>query len=319
MKNYITATVFLFLIVAFAPMIVFLVKTEAPPDISYTNINSDNSIRVFQVSTNKILNVNIKEYLIGAVADEMPASFSSEALKAQAVACYTYLKWTLLNSDNAPNEFSDISDDSNTHQGFLTKEQMKEKWGKKYETYLAKIEKAVEEAEGEYIIYNSEPILAVFHGLSSGKTNNSEDIWKSPLPYLISVEAPGDKLSPQLKSENIFTFSEFISLASRAAQTAFTEEDIKLVQTPDNNSDGFADSIIIGKKTFSSTDVRSIFSLKSPNFTLEIKNNSLIFTVYGKGHGLGMSQYSADFMARQGSDYKEILMHFYPGTKIVKD
>lgn len=320
MKNYIIATVLLFFILAFTPMTALIIKDESPQDSIVTDVlREEESIRVLQVSTDKIININVKEYLIGAVAGEMPASFSAEALKAQAVACYTYLKWTMLNSDNAPNEFSDISDDSNAYQGFLTEEQMAEKWGNKYDTYRNKIESAVNSVEGEYLTYNAEPILAVFHGLSPGKTNNSEYIWNNPLPYLISVEAPGDKLSSQLISENIFTKNEFISLISDAVDTDFTEDALKLLETPDENSDGYADGLKIGNSLFSATDVRSIFSLQSPYFTVEQKKDTIIFTVYGKGHGLGMSQYSADFMARQGSDYKEILSHFYPGTEISKD
>ncbi len=330
MKNYILCALFIFFLIAFLPFIglIFTDRDKGEETLlSYTVGENESAqeitedkVRVLQVSTGKVLNLDMTEYLIGAVAGEMPASFSDEALKAQAVACYTYVKWIMHNSDNAPNEFSDISDDSSIHQGYMSKEQLEERWGNKYNKYYSKIEKAVNSVKNEYISYNGEPILAVFHGLSAGQTNSSEDVWANSYPYLVSVDAPGDKLSADLISLNSFTYGEFTALAKEkigiSDDSVSQSDPITVISSTDS---GYVKEAKIGDKTLSGTDIRSAFSLKSPNFEIEATDSEIIFTVYGKGHGLGMSQYSADFMARQGSDYKEILLHFYPGTQILKE
>ena len=82
---------------------------------------------------------------------------------------------------------------------------------------------------------------------------------------------------------------------------------------------GYVKEVSLGNGTLSGTELKSLLKLKSPNFTVKSTDSKVVFTVYGKGHGLGMSQYSADFMARQGSNYKEILAHFYKGTEIAHE
>ena len=326
MKNYFLSALFVFFLLAFLPLSALLINKASEEDktiLSYTVSDKDNNekeqtVRVLQVSSGNVLSMNITEYLIGAVASEMPASFSNEALKAQAVACYTYLKWIMANADNAPNEFSDISDDSTAHQGFLTKEQMKERWGSKFDTYYNKIKLAVQSVEKEYISYENEPVLALFHGLSAGYTADSKDILEQSLPYIVSVEAPGDKLSSDFISENSFSQEEFTAIITKhgISTEKNSKQKIKITSASDT---GYVTEVRIGDKTLSGTDIRSIFSLKSTNFTVESDGSEIKFTVYGKGHGLGMSQNSADFMARQGYGYKEILAHFYPGTKITSE
>lgn len=322
MKNYFLSALFLVFLIAFAPFIT-LISLETGADeassVQSTDI-SNGKVRVLQVTSNRILETDITEYIIGAVASEMPASFSEEALKAQAVASYTYLKWIMLNSDNAPKELWDISDDSNTHQGFLTAEQMKERWGDKYDTYYSKLKEIVEGVKGEYIAYNNEPILAVFHGISPGSTSDSADVWGNALPYLVGVEAPGDKLSPDLISTNTFTYSELKSLIECAdglsTEGIDKKEWIKVLSTAEN---GYVKEASVGNGTLSGNELKALLKLKSPNFTVNTTGSKVEFTVYGKGHGLGMSQYSADFMSRQGYNYKEILEHFYPGTELLTD
>lgn len=323
MKNYLLSALFLTFLIAFTPFVI-LISSDSKASVPIENVPSPtvdgDTVRVLQVSSNRVLETDITEYLIGAVASEMPASFNEEALKAQAVASYTYLKWIILNSDNVSNELWDISDDSSTHQGFLTTEKMKERWGDKYDTYYGKIKKAVESVKNEYVAYNSEPILAVFHGLSCGQTADSTDMWKEPLPYLVSVDAPGDKLSPDLVSVNSFKYSEISSLIEGidgiSTENISKKDWIKIISTSQN---GYVTEVAVGNGTVSGTELRALLSLKSPNFTVDAQDSKIEFTVYGKGHGLGMSQYSADFMARQGYNYKEILAHFYPGTELLKD
>lgn len=323
MKNYLLSSLLLVFLIAFAPFITLLSFTpdvSQPSSESAVPLSTGNTVRVLQVSSNRVLTTKITDYLIGSVASEMPASFSEEALKAQAVASYTYLKWILLNSDNASQDLWDISDDSNIHQGFLTTEQMKKHWGDKFDTYYNKIKNVVESVENEYVSYNNEPILALFHGISSGSTANSSDVFENALPYLVSVEAPGDKLSPDLVSTNTFTYNELLSVIGSINEISVEETDKKeWIRVHTTTENGYVKEVKIGNGTISGTELKALLKLKSPNFTITATDSKVEFTVYGKGHGLGMSQYSADFMARQGYTYKEILAHFYPGTELLKD
>ena len=322
MKNYLLSSLFLVFLIAFAPFITLIsFSTGSADDPTSVYYGAENGrVRVLQVSSQKILSMDLTEYLIGAVASEMPASFSEEALKAQAIASYTYLKWLMLNSDSSAEALWDISDDSGTHQGFLSLEQMKERWGDKYDTYYGKLKRIVESVKGEYIAYNGEPVLAVFHGISAGSTADSSELWNEPLPYLISVDAPGDKLSPDLVSVNSFTYGELSviieNISGSSTDGIDKKEWIKIISADKN---GYVISVSIGGITVSGTELKALLSLKSPNFIVKTTDSKVEFTVYGKGHGLGMSQYSADFMARQGYDYKEILGHFYTDTELLKD
>lgn len=315
MRQYILLTLFLCLIMIFCPLICMGIKNQVSEDTkAKANINErDETVKVLDSVSSKVIEATAKDYVLGALAAEMPALYSDEALKAQAVACYTYYRYIKENLDNSDSAVQyDITSSSNTHQGYLSDEEMKEKWGDKYESYHSKLESIVLSVLGECIMYEGEPIYAAYHGVSSGKTNSSESVFGSALPYLKSVTAPGDKLSPDYDSESTFTTSE---LAEKLGVKDSEDDIIKKLEKDEN---WYVTKIIISDKTFTGLELSSILKLKSPNFTAEYKNEKYIFKVKGYGHGVGMSQYSADYMARQGSTYKEIISHFYTGTYIDK-
>ena len=312
MKIYFTLTAVVCIILVLFPFCcITLTPDEKAAEESQASADSSDTVSVFLVSENETQDLKISEYLVGAVASEMPASYETEALKAQAVACYSYMLWVKENSDNA--EY-DISNDPSTHQGYLTDEEMKEKWGDKYESYKAKIEDAVSTVYGEYMTYEGQVILALFHAISPGKTQDSEQVWESPLPYIKSKTAPGDSLSPDFDSE--------VTVSCEKIRAIFDiGEDIKdseLIDIFSLSDSSFVKAVPIGNGSASAGDLAAKLSLRSPYFTAEYKQGNYIFFVKGYGHGLGMSQYSADYMARQGSTHDEILCHFYHGIKIKK-
>ncbi len=311
MKAYIFLTGILCLIMIFSPLCCLGAENQFEK-----SDNSDlkgSTITVLQTSTGKAIETEIYNYIIGAVAAEMPASFSDEALKAQAVASYTYAVWLRENADNSEKALGyDISDDPSSHQGYLTDEQMKEKWGDKYDSCKNKISEAVMSVSGECVMYENEPILAMFHAISSGQTQSSETVFGNALPYLVSVTAPGDTLSPDFDSENEFSQKELCELLS------LESADESLIKSIDTADSGYVRLIVLGSKSYMGNELASLLKLKSPCFSAEYKKGSYIFKVKGYGHGVGMSQYSADYMARQGYTYDEILKHFYKGTYIDK-
>ena len=311
MKTYLILTALICTVLILFPFCCLSSESEKASPTEAVTRQKEDTVSVFLVSSEETADVETLNYLVGAVASEMPALYETEALKAQAVACYSYLLWVRENSDNA--EY-DITNDPATHQGYLTEDEMKEKWGDKYESYRNKIEEAVSSVYGEYMTYDGEVILALFHAISPGKTQNSEDVWSSPLPYIKSKSAPGDSLSPDFDSEATAT-------CKRIRELFDISDDIKdseLIDIFALSDSSFAKEITLGKETVSAGDIAAKLSLRSPYFTAEYKEGSYIFKVKGYGHGLGMSQYSADYMARQGSNYDEILRHFYDGIKLEK-
>lgn len=276
-------------------------------------------VKVMAAASGNVISMTELEYVIGCVASEMPATYHEEALKAQAVAAYTNLIRLKQNPDSSLNG-ADISDSPQKHQGYFTQQQRREKWGENYEKYSQKVEKAVKEVAGTVMTYNSEPIVASYSAMCPGRTESAEVIWGTDIPYLQSISSPGDKLSPDYSSTLIFTKEQFKEIAEK-------DKDIKLGDDPEKwigeveyskNGTGVIKSIKIGSKTLSGNSARTMFSLRSPSFSVSYANSSFTFKVSGYGHCVGMSQYGADYMARNGSDYKEILKHYYQGVEFTR-
>lgn len=286
------------------------------------NEKDGKEISVFLSANKDVVTVSELEYVCGSVAAEMPASYNEEALKAQAVACYTNaVRFKAQNSKDSPNSAlsgADISNDTSTHQGYLTKEERQEKWGNSFEKYEKKIMNAVNSVLGQTLTYKGELCVAAFHAISTGTTENAAAVWGKNIDYLKSVRSAGDPLSPSYLTTLSVTKEQFCDIAkSIGASTDIKDKStwIGKIKTTDAKT---VSSIEIGGKTFTGAEIRSAFSLKSAAFTAEATDTGVIFKVYGYGHGVGMSQYGADYMARQGSNFEEILKHYYKGAAITK-
>lgn len=255
--------------------------------------------------------MNFEDYLIGVVAAEMPASFEDEALKAQAVAARTY---TLYKSASSFHE-ADVCTDYTHCQAYLTDEDMHTNWGKDYDFYYDKIKNAVYSTKNQHLTYNDEPVMAVFHSMGGGRTENSADVWGSPLPYLVSVDSPGEDAATNYHSTYSVTWAQF------KEKIASLYPDIKLnsyldISQPTLTEGGHVKSIMIASRSVSGTEIRTLFNLRSTKFDISFAGDNVIFSVTGYGHGVGMSQYGANAMAKDGKTYKEILSHYYQGTTI---
>lgn len=272
------------------------------------------TVKVMNASSKNITEMPLRDYLIGVVASEINAAYHEEAIKAQTVAAHTMLEYSK-EYKNEGLDGADISDSSATHQGFLTVDEQKEKWGENYDTYREKIEKCVDEVIDYTIQYDGEPINAVFHSISNGQTENATDVWGGEYPYLISVNSVGDKLAPAYSSEVTVTAEEFKEIMEKE-NAQLQENPADYVSEITNTDTGMVKTIIIGEKAFKGTEIRTLFGLKSSTFTVKYTDGNFVFTVSGYGHGVGMSQYGADYMARQGFTYEEILKHYYVGTEI---
>lgn len=272
------------------------------------------TVKVMNASSKNITEMSLRDYLIGVVASEINVAYHEEAIKAQTVAAHTMLLYSKEYKNEGLNG-ADISDSSATHQGFLTEDEQREKWDENFDTYREKIEKCVDEVIDFTIQYNGEPINAVFHSISNGQTENATDVWGGEYPYLISVNSVGDKLSPAYHSEVKVSAEKLKEIMSENG-AELGDEPSKWVEKITNTNTGMVKEIIIGGKSFKGTEIRTLFELKSSTFTVKYDDENFVFTVSGYGHGVGMSQYGADYMARQGFTYKEILKHYYVGTEI---
>lgn len=275
--------------------------------IKYGSI-SNKVIKVKRNKTNEIVEVPLEEYVIGVVAGEMPASFNIEALKAQAVASRTY---ALKKSESSKNDYDVV--DTTSNQVYIGYDEMKEKWQNNYDTYVSKVKEAVAQTKGEVVLYNNNLIDAMFFSTSNGYTENSEDVFSSNMPYLVSVDSSWDKEeSPVFSSTKEVSKSEFLFNLGLDTNDSINIESIEKTNT------GRVKTIVINGKKFESSKIRSAFDLKSTSFTINVNNDKVVFNVNGYGHGVGMSQYGANGMAKAGYKYNDILTHYYKNCDIKK-
>lgn len=269
---------------------------------------SNSIIKVKKSKTNEIESVPIEEYVIGVVAGEVPASFDLEALKAQAVASRTY---ALEHKQRSKINY-DVMDNTQ-NQVYINYEDMKNKWKNNYDENLNKITNAVNSTKGEVLLYDNNLIDAMFFSTSNGYTENSENVFSSKKPYLVSVPSPWDKQeSPVFKTTSLISKKEFLFNLGLPDSNEISISDVKTTNTKR------VISLNINGKKFKGSEIKSIFKLRSTSFSIEIKEDKVNFIVNGFGHGVGMSQYGANGMAKEGYDYKAILKHYYKNCEIKK-
>ena len=275
-------------------------------------------IRVYITETGEIEEVNLEDYICGVVSNEMPANFEKEALKAQAVTARTYLASKKLNRCTL-HEGIDICD--STHcQVYTSKEKRLEKWGADYANeYWNKIKEAVDETSGQVLSYEGELVLyPQFFSTSSGQTENSEDVYLGEIPYLRSVASTGEESAPKYTSDKTLKISDFVYLLnSNFTNLNVTVENIKNnFNIKSSSAAGGVIKLNINNVEIRGVDFRKALSLNSTNYTYEFNGDYITFHCKGYGHGVGMSQWGANAMAKNGSNYEEILKHYYTGVEI---
>lgn len=266
--------------------------------------------KTIKVKTNdEIKTIELEEYLVGVLAAEMPASFLEEALKAQAVASRTYAMYKILHNKNE--EYDILSDI--THQSYITKEEMQEKWQSDYDTYLKKITDAIKKTEKEVLYYNDEIIEAFYFSMSNGKTEDAEYVFGTSLPYISVTNSSWDN-----ENLNNFLVTKEISKDEFCTLLNLDKcENIKIGNINYTGSDRI-NELTINNKVFKGTEIRKLLSLRSTDFQINIDNDKIIINTKGYGHGVGMSQYGANGMAKEGYNYQEILKYYYNDVTIKK-
>ncbi|WHY77432.1 stage II sporulation protein D [Neobacillus sp. WH10] len=280
---------------------------------STSTADSDTAVEVavFRSSKKIIEKVPFEDYLVGVVAAEMPAEFKEEALKAQALAARTYIVNRLVSKDTMGVPKGAQVTDTQIHQVYMNDEEMRRNWGKDYSWKKEKVLEAVQTTGGQILTYDGKPIDALFFSTGNGYTENSEDYWSGNIPYLRSVSSPWDKKSPKFSNQKVLTVKEFEAMLGVKIGSGSTIG--KIVERTTGKRVG---KVNFNGKVLSGKDIREKLDLKSSDFAWERKGENIVITTKGFGHGVGMSQYGANGMAEEGSNYKEIVKHYYKGVEI---
>lgn len=282
----------------------------------------DGNIKVYDTRTQQVREMPLEEYIKGVVAAEMPAEFHIEALKAQAVASRTYAINRFLKFPNGHPDHPEAPLCTGIHcQAYLTLDELRSIHSSDWEgKYWGKIEEAVESTKSQVLYYRGEVIEALYHSTSGGMTEDAIDVFAVDLPYLKSVESQYEEDAPRYKTIVTMTGDEFIDKINKKYPNANVTKDniqdkIKLVERTES---GRVKKISINGTVVDGREIRELFELNSTNFKIYFnpRTNIVDIETIGYGHGVGMSQWGANGMAKNGKDYEEILKHYYTGVEI---
>ena len=327
---------FMLIFCTFAIPIIFTKNTVSGKAKNDTNDNLENAteeiqmidydykqydtIKLLHADTGEIEELPLDTYLLGVVSAEMPANFEQEALNAQALVARTYTIYSIVHN-NGKHGDADICDDSGCCQAWISKEDRMARWDEaERENNWRKIEIAVNTTAGKIITYNGEVIDAFFHSNSGGTTEAPVNVWGGTnYPYLQSVETAGEDAYSQYSSEVVLTKEELKNkILAKHADFSIDYSQSDCIQILEYTESGRVKTIKIGNLNLSGVEVRTLLGLRSANFEVSIDGDNIKFSVKGYGHGVGMSQTGADSMAKQGSNYEEIVKHFYTGVEITE-
>ena len=309
MKKLIISTVVLIGIPFFIVIMFNKVEKEYKEKIINLDYVSNIIIRVNRVSKNRIDEVKLEDYVVGAVAGEMPVSFADEALKAQAVACRSY---ALKKMEDNKNSSYDVVD-TTSNQVYLDMDDLKDNWKDNYVNYLNKIRNVVNATSMEYLEYNGKVANTMFFSTSNGYTEDSQVVFSEKVPYLQSVESEWDS-----DVNSNFNYSTTMRLTYFYKSLGLDYKNSLSVVILERSSSNRIVKIKINGVLFKGTDIYNKLKIRSTDFSLVQDKDNVIIKTRGYGHGVGMSQYGAYGMATRGYDYKEILTHYYKGTKLKK-
>ncbi len=293
-------------------------EATLPIDRTITTSSARDKGRAVRLKTDEgeVVELTMAEYLWGVVAAEMPASFEEEALKAQACAARTYTV-TRQNHPSDKHPDADICGDSTCCQAYIDRADAEARWGLNAQEYAGKIERAVAETDGLGILYNGQPIQALFFSSAAGKTVDAVEVWGNSVDYLKSVDSPEGDEVPNYHTQASFSADEVKSLTLAAYPGAdLSGEASGWFGKASRNDGGGVISIPLGGVTLTGSQVRSLFSLRSATFTVSYAEGTFTFDVTGYGHGVGMSQYGANAMAKEGSSFRDILTWYYTGAQV---
>lgn len=289
-------------------------STASAPEISAAYAGDADRFLIQDASTGQVLELSRREYLIGAVAAEMPVSWPDEALKAQAVAAHSYALYC--RDHAAPDSIGWLTADPARRQGCLTDPVLRSYWGTAYETNYARLSALVDEVEHTVLLCDGAPACASYFAISNGRTEASENVWGASLPYLVAVDSSTDLQADHY--EVTLTLSSAQVQAALAAQglTPDSAAPEQWFSSPTRTASGYVARLSVCGVERSGAFLRRALGLRSTDFTIRYENGQFYIMTHGYGHGVGLSQWGAKAFAEQGLSYDAILAHYFPGTTL---
>ena len=267
-------------------------------------------------TTGEVQQVPKRDYLIGAAAAEMPLTWPDEALKAQIVAAHSY---ALYCRDHAALQSGAwLTVDPARRQGCLTEPVLRSYWGTAYEQNYARLSALVDEVLNDLLFYDNAPACTSYFAISNGRTEASENVWGTALPYLIPVDSSTDLSADNYQYTAVFSAAQVQQAFSSLGITADLAAPESWFGPVEQTSSGYTKSLTVCGQTVSGTALRQALGLRSTCFTVQYQSGNFSFTTRGYGHGVGLSQWGAKALAEQGWTYEAILAHYFPGTQLCR-
>ena len=264
-----------------------------------------------------VVEVPLRDYLAGAAACEMPATWPEDALRAQMVACHSYLLYQQAHGGAAQGAAA-LTVNSALCSGWTTAEVLQSRWGEEFEARWTRLQALAQEIENAVLYYAGAPAAACYHAISTGHTEASQNVWVEALPYLQGVESAWDKTSEEYEVTVQFSSQQMYDALVSVLGCTPQGEPGGWVGDTVWDAAGYVQSIELGGQSFSGVQVRGALGLRSACFAIAWQNGQFTVTTRGYGHGVGLSQYGAYAMASGGAGWRSILAYYFPGTDLVE-
>lgn len=265
-------------------------------------------------STGEVQQVPRRDYLIGAVAAEMPLSWPDEALKAQAVAAHSYVLYCRDHATAANGAW--LSADPARRQGYLTDAVLHSYWGTRYDANYVRLSALVDSVLTQVLCYEGAPAGTSYFAISNGRTEASENVWGTALPYLVSVDSSTDLAADHYEYALTISAQQTAQQLAALGLTADLAAPEQWFGTPEYTAAGYVAALPVCGQRITGTALRQALGLRSTCFTVRYESGAFCFTTKGYGHGVGLSQWGAKALAEQGQNFADILAHYYPGTSL---
>ena len=280
-----------------------------PPEYAEVEeAQQEEAVYISVLHQGQIRQMELETYITSVVLAEMPAGFSLEALKAQAVVARTYAMKRM--EQGSKHQGYSVCTEPSCCQGWRDPQAYLDDGGDRQ--MLDKLQSAVEETAGLVLTYEGKLIDATYFSCSGGSTEAAVEVWGSDVPYLQSVDSPGEENATHYTDQVTMTLGEF------SEKTGCSGDPSTWIGGMTFTEGGGVDAIEIGNRIYSGTELRTLLGLRSTSFSIELGSESVTITTKGFGHRVGMSQYGAQAMAQQGCSFQEILAHYYVGTQLVE-
>lgn len=243
--------------------------------------------------------VSLEEYVPVVTASEISWDYSKEAIKAQTVIARTNLYYRQMEGKE-----SELIQEA---AGQLKKREMNDEMLRKFEIF----QEAAKETQGQILKTKHKLVEVPYHALSQGRTRDGKEVLGDDFAYIPSVETPKDIDSPLYVEGCYFSIKELEEkIKEKYSGFVLGREGIMEIKAVD--SAGYVMEMQIGDQVFQGEQLRELLNLPSSCFTIQRLEEEVRFLCRGRGHGIGMSQYTAQRMALEGGKYEEILKYFFP-------